>query len=56
MTEPTAQELAALFKWTICTKFAAMEETKATNLGEQIEVGASCCLMAQSAIFSKECC
>ena len=32
MAEPTAQELAALFKWTICTKFKAMEETKAVEI------------------------
>jgi hypothetical protein len=32
MKEPTAEELAALFKWTICTKFQAMEQTKAVEI------------------------
>ena len=28
----TDQELTVIFKWTICTKFKAMEETKAVEI------------------------
>ena len=32
MAIPTDKELAVMFKWTICTKFKAMEETKAVEI------------------------
>ena len=32
MNQPTDQELAVMFKWTICTKFKAMHHTKAVEV------------------------